>query len=60
MSGLSILGIVLVGVGVVAAAFSDWFGLLTGAPSLRSTSMKPSSVGFAGAWCLEWVWPSSP
>ena len=32
MSGLNILGIVLAGVGVVAAVFPDWFGLLTGGP----------------------------
>ena len=32
MSGLRILGIVLAGVGVVAAVYPDWFGPLTGGP----------------------------
>lgn len=32
MSGLKILGMVVAGVGVVAAVFPDWFGPLTGGP----------------------------
>ena len=32
MSGFRILGIVLAGVGVIAAAFPAWFGPLTGGP----------------------------
>jgi len=32
MSGLRILGIILAGVGGVAAVFPGWFGLLTGGP----------------------------
>jgi hypothetical protein len=32
MSGLKILGMVVAGVGFVAAVFPDWFGPLTGGP----------------------------